>query len=85
MIDSASGTMQNSARNTSLLFERAEEGNTYQPSPSLQRAIAAQQKNQGQGTYKSFASNQAVNACNDTQQSNSCAISQNKVNSLTTK
>ena len=85
LMDSASGTMQNSARNTSLLFERAEEGNTYQPSPSLQRAIAAQQNNQGQGTYKSIASNQAVNACNNIQQSNSCAISQNKVNSLTTK
>ena len=57
LMDSASGTMQNSVRNTSLLFERAEEGNTYQPSPSLQRAIDAHWNHQGQGTYQSIASN----------------------------
>ena len=48
--------MQNSVRNTSLSFERAEEGNTYQPSPSLQRAIGAHRNDQGQGTYQSIAS-----------------------------
>ena len=82
LMESASGTMHGSVRNTSLLFERAEEGNTYQPSPSLQRAIDAHQNHQGQGTHQSVASNEAINPCNNTQPSNSCAISQNKINSL---